>query len=526
MIRVASVILLLAMLLTAVSCAGTSPSTTVNGTTEGAVTTTPASTTAAATTAVMTTAPVTEDDPIPGVPMILIAESGTTAYKIIYPDEGDVSEVTASRTLKEALEDTAKIESVTRNTDFVRKGEDTSGEPYEILIGETNRPESAEILASLEGERFKIVYMNDKIVIVGTSPALTLLGVNTFISEYVKGEKVEVEEGMNREFTCSTDKNSFVYKEVVNPIYSVGNDPWVVRQGEDFYYCWSEGGIKVKKIENLDKITTEGGNVVWTPPPGTNYSHELWAPELHYVNGDWYIYVAADDGNNANHRMYVLKGTSQDPTRQFRFVGQITDPTDRWAIDGTVMKYKGELYFIWSGWEGYVDGAQNLYIAHMSDPTTIDSERVLISRGEYDWEKNGMPLNEGPVALVGDETALIIYSASGSWTDHYCLGQLTLIGDDPLDPDAWEKTPTPVFQAAAGAYGPGHCSFVEAYDGQLWMAYHANLLPGTGWSGRSCRAQPVEWDGKTLKLGRPATQKKTLLVPYYGYKVDSEIVEE
>ena len=220
--------------------------------------------------------------------------------------------------------------------------------------------------------------------------------------------------------------------------------------------------------------------------------------------------------------MYVLKGTSQDPTDPFEFVGKITDSTDRWAIDGTVMTYKSELYFIWSGWEGYENVSQNLYIAHMSDPCTIDSERVLISAPEYDWEKIGTPfVNEGPVALTNDETdtAIIVYSASGSWTDDYCLAALTLTGDDPMNASHWTKSAEPLMTKNTGAYGPGHCSFVEGYDGELYMTYHANLVSGSSWGGRSCRIQKVEWDGKTLTLGKAATPSTTVLIPYKAYKI-------
>ena len=57
--------------------------------------------------------------------------------------------------------------------------------------------------------------------------------------------------------------------------------------------------------------------------------------------------------------------------------------------DGTVLELNGELYFLWSGWEGDVNVAQNIYIAHMSDPCTIDSERVCLSTPTYSWEKRG-----------------------------------------------------------------------------------------------------------------------------------------
>lgn len=289
-----------------------------------------------------------------------------------------------------------------------------------------------------------------------------------------------------------------VYQTVQNPVCPTGNDPWVVEHNGSYYYCYSGGnGVFVGKIPSIHLVNEATARKVYTAPGGTMYSAEYWAPELHYVKGEWYIYVAADDGENANHRMYVLKGTSQNPTDPFTMVGQITDPTDKWAIDGTVLQMGDELYFVWSGWEGDENVAQNIYIAHMSDPCTIDSERVLLSTPTYYWETKGAPpsINEGPTALVHDGKVFIVYSASGSWTDSYCLGLLTLTGDDPMDAASWSKSAKSVFRMKKGvAYGPGHCSFSTAVDGSIWMIYHANLTAGTGWGGRSTWIAPVTFD--------------------------------
>ena len=300
--------------------------------------------------------------------------------------------------------------------------------------------------------------------------------------------------------TESTTEEETTVKEthqaVQNPIHDGGGDPWVVEHEGTYYYCYSTGrGVSVARAASLSELKPRG-TTVFTAPTGTMYSEEYWAPELHYINGEWYIYVAADDGNSHNHRMYVLKGTSQDPRDRFEMVGQITDPTNKWAIDGTVLELNGELYFVWSGWEGDVNVAQHIYIAHMSDPCTIDSERVMLSTPEYAWEKNGNPLiNEGPAVLQHEGKTFVVYSASGSWTDEYCLGMLTLTGDDPLNPEHWKKGRTPVFRKRAGVcYGPGHCSFTTAEDGSVWMVYHGNLVSGTGWNGRSVWIAPVTFD--------------------------------
>ena len=178
---------------------------------------------------------------------------------------------------------------------------------------------------------------------------------------------------------------------------------------------------------------------------------------MHYINGAWYIYYAKDDGDNVNHRMYVMENTSADPTKgTWQYKGQITDPTNKWAIDGTVLQVNGQLYFIWSGWEGDTNVRQNLYIAHMSNPWTIDSSRVEIARPTHSWETNHSPhVNEGPQVVVRGGVISLVYSASGSWTNDYCLGLITAsTTSDLLNPASWTKRSQPILKSGNGLYGP------------------------------------------------------------------------
>ena len=287
-----------------------------------------------------------------------------------------------------------------------------------------------------------------------------------------------------------------------NPIAPKGADPWLVKGDGGYYYCLSaDGGVCVARVEHIAKLAEAQPVKVWQPPEGTMYSRELWAPELHYLDGDWYIYVAADDGRNENHRMYALKCSSQNPLDPFSFAGKVSDSTDKWAIDGTVMRHGGRLYFIWSGWEGDINEAQHLYIAQMGSPLEISSERVRISSPELDWELKGsgggLPtINEGAAAIEHNGVTHVAYSAAGSWCDDYCIGLLTLRqGGDPLSADSWVKSGKPILSKREGMFGPGHCSFTSSPDGSRdYIIYHANLMAGTGWGGRSVWAKELNWD--------------------------------
>ena len=295
-------------------------------------------------------------------------------------------------------------------------------------------------------------------------------------------------------------------KEFTNPIIPAGADPWIIKKDDTYYYCHSTGnGVAVRGFKWFSDANSSESITVYTAPKGTMYSEEYWAPELHYLDGEWYIYVAADDGDNNNHRMYVLKGTSQNPQDPFEMVGKITDPTDKWAIDGTVMTYNDQKYFIWSGWEGDYNLSQNIYIAKMKSPTEIEGERVLLSSPTEEWEKRGCggdfpTINEGPVALIENGIVAIIYSASGSWCDDYCLGQLTFKGGEIMDKNNWVKEDGPVLSKSENAYGPGHCSFVKDDEGTLWLVYHANLVSGTSWGGRSVHVRKCTVENGLLKV--------------------------
>lgn len=258
-------------------------------------------------------------------------------------------------------------------------------------------------------------------------------------------------------------------------------DPYVLLHGNKYYRCFASGGdsISLACAESLAELAKAKEQVVYTAEPNTPWSRELWAPELHVIDNRCYIYVACDDGENKNHRMYVLENGSNDPMKPYTMHGKIADATDKWAIDGTVLSHQSGRYFVWSGWEGDVNVCQNLYIAKMKDPFTLSTPRVCISRPEYDWEKRGATgkeespfINEGAFCFEKNGRTYMTYSASGSWCKDYCIALLRLVGDDPMDPAAWQKSPMPLLVSNAQVKGAGHCSIVKDED-SLQVFFHA-----------------------------------------------------
>ena len=299
-----------------------------------------------------------------------------------------------------------------------------------------------------------------------------------------------------------------------NPLLASGPDPWVVQKDTMYYYTHTFGDrVAIYSTSKMSALRQATLTTVWLPPSGGLYSKDIWAPEIHYLQGKWYAYFAADDGNNINHRMYVLENASADPlTGAWEFKGKIADPADKWAIDGSVFEYDGQLYFIWSGWQGDADGRQDIYLAKMKNPWTIEGNRVMISSPTYSWESIGSPsVNDGPEAIRNSNGKLFItYSASGCWTDDYSLGLLTLRNaGNPMNPADWSKAASPVFSKnpGNGAYAPGHNAFFKSRDGREdWIIYHANAMAGQGCgNARSPRMQHFTWNADgTPDFGSPA----------------------
>jgi GH43 family beta-xylosidase len=324
--------------------------------------------------------------------------------------------------------------------------------------------------------------------------------------------------------TSGSADNETAAATFTNPLLPTGPDPWVEYKDGVYYYMNTTAiNLMLWQTRDMADLKSAEKRVVWTPPATGPYSHDIWAPEIHFLDGKWYIYFAADSGTNHSHRIWVIENSSADPFQgEWILKGKVAAPSDKWAIDPSVFEDRGKLYLIWSGWEGDENGTQNIYIARLKNPWTVEGKRTMVSTPQYPWEKVGdvdakllpgnpphIDVNEGPEMLKHGNKLFLVYSASACWTDYYSLGMLTAAaGSDLLDPTSWRKSPQPVFQQspAAGVYAPGHNSFFKSPDGtEDWILYHANSAPGQGCSWhRSPRAQRFTWNADgTPNFGTP-----------------------
>lgn len=288
-----------------------------------------------------------------------------------------------------------------------------------------------------------------------------------------------------------------------NPLLK-GADPYVTQKDGFYYFMATQGNsIKLWKTKNMSELSTALSKTVYFPTSGAPDSKNVWAPEINFLDGKWYIYYTAGDGDDINQRTWVLENSNADPmSGTWEAKGQIyTSDSNFWAIDGNIMEYGGSRYFLWCGRPNQLsrDLTQNIYIAKMKNPWTLEGNATRISTPTYNWEKNGFGVNEGPEFLLNGNKAFVVFSASFCGTDDYALGLLTLKdGGDPLKAEDWTKSTQPVFtkNPQASAFGPGHNSFFKSPDGtENWLIYHANSSTGQGCgSNRNVRIQKFTFD--------------------------------
>lgn len=295
--------------------------------------------------------------------------------------------------------------------------------------------------------------------------------------------------------------------EFDNPIAEQRADPWIHKTDDGIYYLIATvpeyDRIVIRKASSINGLKEAKEKEVWHKHKTGVMGHHIWAPELHKIDGVWYIYFAAGEAENIwNIRMWVLSNPSEDPMLgAWTEAGQIKTQKESFSLDATTFVHKGKRYLIWA--QNVKGGSHGtaLVLSEMKNPTTLTGPEVILTEPEFSWEKMKYNVNEGPAVIMKNEKIFVTYSASA--TNHnYCMGLLWIDAEaDLLDASNWHKSPGPVFYTNEDLkrYGPGHNSFTTAEDGKTTiMVYHARdykEIQGHELSdkNRATRARVVEW---------------------------------
>lgn len=251
-----------------------------------------------------------------------------------------------------------------------------------------------------------------------------------------------------------------------NPFIEQRADPFILRHLNHYYFIASVpeyDRLEIRRAATLEGLSDAEPVVVWRAPQSGPMSQLIWAPELHEIDGKWYIYFAATHTHDLDalgmfqHRMFVLECADNDPlTGRWQEKGQVVTPFDTFALDATTFIHQGKRWYLWAQKSPHIEGNSNLYLAEMANPWTLKGEPVMLSKPEFGWECRGFKVNEGPAVLVHGDKLFISYSASAT-DENYCMGLLWIdLQADPLQPTNWHKAPQPVFRTSYEnrQYGP------------------------------------------------------------------------
>ncbi len=288
-----------------------------------------------------------------------------------------------------------------------------------------------------------------------------------------------------------------------NPVADLA-DPYIFNY-QGYYYLTGTTGfnVSIQKSRTLEGLKSAPRYVAFSQSNPGGQAGNYWAPEMFRYGGKWYIYYTAPKNstslNFADQRMHVLENSASDPTTgTWVYKGRLIPPSaDFYAIDHTFFRHNGTNYIIYSGkrTSNFSVGGQNLYIARVSNPWTITSQRSLLTEpisGEG-------TVNEGAALIRRGNTVSLTYSVEGCTSPNYRLRLATMnAGSNPMLRSSWSIRPGAVFSRndQVDAFGPGHHGFFKSPDGtEDWFVYHATPEAGGACdNSRTTRAQRIYWN--------------------------------
>ncbi len=337
--------------------------------------------------------------------------------------------------------------------------------------------------------------------------------------------------------------------EFENPIASYA-DPSVYYHDGWYYYSYAKDyngkpGLWMTRAANLPDLSATTPLLVWSAAV-TGQGAEitsLWAPQIYFLDGKWYIYCTCSDSADSEIRHpYVWEGKGADPYDGFTFKGIVANYDEEvYAyLSPRIIDYGGTRYLVCGGFFRKSDRIvgtlhrQSLFMGELESPTAFKAgtKMVQISTVTTSWEGQGsnVMIQEGPFPIYSPDGQLwLAYAANQTYTDAYCTGLLRFKGsasDKLTDASLWEKQPKPIHQknTVAGIYSPGAMVFTTSPDGtEIWAVYHAKFRSGLGYSYRLLFAQPVRFENGVPALDPPQAAGTVLTFPLNSRSLASRI---
>ena len=279
--------------------------------------------------------------------------------------------------------------------------------------------------------------------------------------------------------------------DYANPFINERADPFVTDGGDGYYYFTASypafgsvdkgyDRIILRRSQTVGGLASAEEKTIWKAHSSGALAKHIWAPEMHKINGVWYIFFAAGRSDDIwAIRPYVLRCNGDPYNGTWTECGQMQASNGdnssfaSFSLDMTYFENNGRHYVIWAE----IKGDSSLFMAEINpdEPWKLTSKPIMLTKPEFSWELVNNRVNEGAAVLKANGKIYVFFSASGTGSE-YCVGRLEIDEKaDLMNASNWKKLDYPVLSTANlnGESGPGHNCFVTDEKGRLLIVYHA-----------------------------------------------------
>ncbi|RNA68060.1 arabinan endo-1,5-alpha-L-arabinosidase [Alteribacter keqinensis] len=302
-------------------------------------------------------------------------------------------------------------------------------------------------------------------------------------------------------FLFEREKDSAaVGTEYQNPVFEpVIADPSIIKAEDGFYYVygtednWGDGmGSRVVPIVRSRNLTDwEYVGEAFHEKPDWKEDGGIWAPDISFFNGKYYLYYSQSTWGDANPAVGVA--VSDAPEGPFEDQGKLFDSEEIGvpnSIDPQLYVDEGTPYLFWGSWYGIWG------IELTEDGLGYTGEKFQIAG--TDFEAPYIIEREGSFYFFGSKGSC----CEGQWSEYrVSVGKADNLKGPYLDKegnDLNESSGSLILTGSDAFAGPGHNAVITDEAGEDWMIYHAidkeNPWIGSGVTRRPLMLDRIVWN--------------------------------
>jgi GH43 family beta-xylosidase len=272
-----------------------------------------------------------------------------------------------------------------------------------------------------------------------------------------------------------------------NPVHdSYLGDPFVLKHNGEYYAygTWPPGALAIPVLHSRDLV---GWSHLGEALTLRGAFEALWAPEVAYDNGTFYMYYSAGGEEGEGHRLRVATATR--PAGPFEDGGAVLTPGDPFTIDAHPFRDDdGQWYLYYC--RDFLDPDERvgtgIVVDRLVGMTRLAGERETVVRPHAEWQLYERRRRwygrvwdwytvEGPFVRKHEGRYYCFYSG-GAWREAN-YGVSYVVADHamgPFAPEVGAEGPEILRTRPGMVIGPGHASLVHAPDNaQDYIVYHA-----------------------------------------------------